>query len=121
VLTALDEFLANGIHLMSVETTAFHSGSDEKGGSKAAADEANAQWLIERAPAILARVHPDLHVEVRPYLITDRLARRELDRLADLLAQAMGRRAPAVPEVGQPPTRMGVTWTEDLPDVSSEP
>jgi len=77
--------------------------------------------LIERAPAILARVHPDLHVEVRQYLITDRLARRELDRLADLLVQAMGRRAPAVPEVGEPPTRVDVTWTEDLPNVSSEP
>jgi hypothetical protein len=111
-----DFVIANGIHLTSVEMTAFHSGSHEKGGSKAAADEGNAQRLIERAQAILARDHPDPHVEVRPYLITDRLARRGLDRLADLLAQAIARRAPAVPEVGEPPARVEVTWTEDLPE-----
>jgi hypothetical protein len=109
-----DFIITNGIHLTSVETTAFRRGSEEKGGSKAAADESNAQRLVERAQAILERDHPDLHVEVRPYLIRDRIARRDLNRLADLVARAIVSRAPVVPEVGEPPTRVDVTWDEDL-------
>src|SRR5262249_48090974 len=63
-----DFIITNGIHFTSVEMTAFHRGSEERGGSKAAGDESNAQQLVERAQAILERDNPDLHVEVRPYL-----------------------------------------------------
>jgi hypothetical protein len=72
--------------------------------------------LVERAQAILERDHPDLHVEVRPYLIRDRIARRDLNRLADLIARAIAIRAPSVPEVGEPPARVDVTWDEELPE-----
>ena len=111
-----DFIITNGTQLTSVETTAFHRGSEEKGGSKAAADESNAQRMVERAQAILERDHPDLHIEVRPYLIRDRIGRRDVDRLADLVARAIAIRAPAVPEVGEPPARVDVTWDEDLPE-----
>jgi len=111
-----DFIITSGSHVASVEATAFHKGSEEKGGSKAAADESNAQQLVERAQAILERDHPDLRLEVRPYLIRDRIARRDLNRLADLVARAIASRAPAVPDVGEPPARVEVRWDEDLPD-----
>lgn len=111
-----DFIIRNGSHLTSVETTAFHKGSAEKGGSKAAAAESNAQQLVERAQATLQREYPELHIEVRPYLIRERIARRDLNRVADLIARAVASRAPAEPEVGESPTRVDVTWDADMPE-----
>jgi len=110
-----DFIILNGARQTSVETTAFHTGTEGKGGSKAAADESNAQQLTERAQAIFEATHPDVHVEVRPYLMRDRIARRELDHYAELVARAVADQVPPLPEYGHPLTRVDLTW-EDLPE-----
>lgn len=110
-----DFIITNGAHRTSVETTAFHKGSEDKGGSKAAADESNAQLLVDRAQRIFEAAHPDIHIEVRPYLMVDRVARRDVDRLANLVAHAIAIRLPELPEAGAPQTRSHSTW-EDLPE-----
>ena len=110
-----DFIIVNGARRTSVETTAFHKGSAQKGGSKEAADESNAQQVTERAQTIFEAAHPDLQVEVRPFLVKDRIARRELDHYAELIACAVADRVPPVPEHGHPLTRVDLTW-EDLPE-----
>lgn len=109
-----DFIIVNGALQTSVETTQFHKSSKEKGGSKEAADESNAQLLTERAQAIFETTHPDVHVEVRPFLVRDRIARRELDHYAELVARAVAKRVPPLPEDGHLLTRLDLTW-EDLP------
>jgi hypothetical protein len=110
-----DFIITNGGRLTSVETTAFHKGSEEKGGSKAAADESNAQLLTDRAQAIFEASYPDVHVEVWPVLIADRIARREVDHHAQLVADAVAKGVPPTPDDGEPPVRVDVTW-DRLPE-----
>jgi hypothetical protein len=114
-----DFIILNGGRQTSVETTAFHKGWEEKGGSKAAADESNAQLVTDRAQAIFEAVHPDVHVEVRPVLIVDRIARREVDHHAQLVAEAVGAAVPSLPEDGQPLVRVDVTWDRLPEDVTT--
>jgi hypothetical protein len=114
-----DFVIVNGAHRISVETTAFHKGSDVKGGSKEATDESNAQRLVERAQTIFESTHPDIHIEVRPYLMRDRIERRDLGRLAELFADAVASRVPPLPEEGNPLTLADFTWA-DLPESISD-
>jgi hypothetical protein len=110
-----DFIITNGAGQTSVETTAFHKGWKEKGGSKAAADESNAQLVIDRAQTIFEAAQPDIHVEVRPVLMVDRIARREVDHHAQLVADAVGAAVPPLPELGQPLARVDLTW-DRLPE-----
>ena len=110
-----DFIIASGARRTTVEATAFHKGSAKKGGSKEAADESNAQQLTERAQTIFEAAHPDVHVEVRPFLVKDRIARRDLDHYAGLIARAVADRVPQAPEHGHALTRVDLTW-EDLPE-----
>ena len=102
-------------HRTSVETTAFHTGSVKRGGSKQAAEDSNARQLADRAQSIFEATYPDVHVEVRPYFILERIDRRELDHLARLVAQLVADCLPPLPEPGVPQTRVDLTWN-DLPE-----
>jgi hypothetical protein len=110
-----DFIITNGVQRTSVETTAFHKGSGERGGSMAAAQESNAQQLVERAQTVFEAAHPDLLVEVRPYLMRDRIVRRELNQQAKLVADAVADKVPPMPAENVPLTRADCTWA-DLPD-----
>lgn len=114
-----DFIVTSGTHRTSVETTAFHKGWEEKGGSKAAADESKAQLLTDRAQTIFEASYPDVHVEVRPVLMGDRIARREVDHHAQLVADAVAACVPSLPEDFQPPSRVDVTWDRLPEDVTT--
>jgi hypothetical protein len=110
-----DFVIANAAHRIAVETTRYHKGAGEKGGSEEAAREGNERLLVSRAQTIFEAEHPDLHVEVRPYIVHGRLTRRNLKDYAPLLARAVADLAPPEPTGTQLITPVDVDWSE-LPD-----
>jgi hypothetical protein len=94
-----DFVVTYGAHRTSVETTRFHKGSDERGGSKAAAQESLEQRFVDRARTFFEGAQPNLYGEVRPYLVHGVLTRRNVDEYATLFAAV-------VPDL-MPPTPFG--------------
>jgi hypothetical protein len=110
-----DFVVTNGAHRTAVEMTRYHKGAGQEGGSAEARHEGDEQQLAERARAIFAAAHPDLHAEVRPYFVHGVLNRRNMNEYAALLADAVAVMLPPEPSLAQPMTMVDVMWTE-FPD-----
>jgi hypothetical protein len=110
-----DFVVTNGAHRTAVETTRYHKGAGQEGGSAEARHEGNEQQLAARARAIFAAAHPDLHAEVRPYFVHGVLNRHNMNDYAELLAEAVAVLLPPEPSAAKPVTMVDVMWT-DFPD-----
>jgi len=116
-----DFVVSNGIHHTSVETTRFHKGAEEEGGSVEAARESTEQRFINRAQTIFEAANPNLYAEVRPYLVHGALTRRNVDEYAALFAAVVPELLPPAPCAAEPVPRVDVQWyslpNERLTDV----
>ncbi len=110
-----DFVVTNGAHRTAVETTRYHKGAGREGGSEEARHEGNEQQLVARAQAIFEAAHPDLHAEVRPYIVHGVLSKQNLNDYAARLAQAVAVLIPADPSDAQPVRSVDVNWPE-FPD-----
>jgi len=104
--------VTNGAHRTAVETTRYHKGAGEPGGSPGARLEGNKQQLAGRAQAIFEAENPHLYAEVRPYILPARLTKKNLTDYARWLATEVARHMPADPTPEQPVTTADVMWSE---------
>ena len=110
-----DFVVTNGTDRTSVETTRFHKGAEQQGGSEEAARESIEQRFVDRAQTIFEAAHPDLCAEVRPYLVHGVLTRRNVDEYAALFAEVVPELMPPAPSAAEPVIRVDVQWNE-LPE-----
>jgi hypothetical protein len=107
-----DFVVTNGTYRTSVETTRFHKGAEQKGGSAEAARESTEQRFVDRAQTIFEAAHPNLYAEVRPYLVHGLLTRGNVDEYAALFAVVVPDLMPPAPSAAERVTRVDVQWSE---------